>query len=80
MDELPGDVTSQGVYGLAGNVAEWIYAPARNPAFPMNAKGPLCCGASYLTPRNGVVARTWLATREIRRRDLGFRVIREAAP
>ena len=80
VDELPGDVTAQGVYGLAGNVAEWIYAPARNPAFPMNAKGPLCCGASYLTPRNGVVARTWLATREIRRRDLGFRVIREAAP
>lgn len=80
VDELRGDVTPRGVHGLAGNVSEWIFEPTRNPAFPMNPKSPLCCGASFLSPRNGVQARTWLPSREIRRRDLGFRVVRDAAP
>jgi formylglycine-generating enzyme required for sulfatase activity len=80
VDQLPGDVTPSGIHGLAGNISEWVQDPAKNPAFPMNPKSPLCCGASYLTPRDGVRARTWHPTREIRRRNLGFRIVRGTAP
>ena len=80
VDGNEADVTSRGVHGLAGNVSEWVRDPSKNPAFPMNPKQPVTCGASYLDPRNGAKARQWPATREIRRNDLGFRVVRDRAP
>jgi formylglycine-generating enzyme required for sulfatase activity len=80
VDRLGGDVTPRGIYGLAGNVSEWVRDPAKNPAFPMNPKQSLSCGGSYLHPRNGVRTRVWHPSRETRRSDLGFRTVRDAAP
>ena len=80
VDQSPGDVTRRRIHGLAGNVAEWAENPERNPAFPMNAKSPLACGGTFLAPGGGVRARIWLNTREIRRRDVGFRLVRQTAP
>ncbi len=74
------DRTPGGVMGLAGNATEWISDSALNPAFPMNQKGPVSCGASYLQPKNGSLARLWHADREARRADLGIRVVRDTAP
>ena len=80
VDQSPGDVTPRRIHGLAGNVAEWSENPERNPAFPMNAKSPVACGGTFLAPGGGVRARIWLNTREVRRRDVGFRLVRQAAP
>jgi formylglycine-generating enzyme required for sulfatase activity len=80
VDRSPDDRTPNGVFGLAGNVAEWVRDPIQNPAFPMNPKAPAACGASYMSPRNGALARRWLPSRSDRRRDLGFRILRESAP
>ncbi|NNM30843.1 MAG: hypothetical protein HKO57_15090, partial [Akkermansiaceae bacterium] len=77
VDASGNDRTAAGVRGLAGNVAEWVRDPSRNPAFPMNPKKPLACGGSYRAPANGLRARLWLPSREVRRPDLGFRVLRE---
>ncbi|MCP4730862.1 MAG: SUMF1/EgtB/PvdO family nonheme iron enzyme [Roseibacillus sp.] len=79
VDQSSGDVTPRRVHGLAGNVAEWSENPERNPAFPMNARSPLACGGTFLAPGGGVRARIWLNTREVRRRDVGFRLV-QAAP
>lgn len=80
VDAAPADVTTRGVHGMAGNVTEWVRDPAKNPAYPMNPKAPLVCGASYLQPRNGIRSREWLPGRDVRRQDLGFRIVRETAP
>lgn len=80
VDQLPGDVTPRGIHGLAGNVSEWVRDEARNPAFPMHPKKPVCCGASWSDPRNGAEARTWQANRETRLRHVGFRTARDSPP
>lgn len=80
VDRLPGDVTPLGVHGLAGNVLEWVRDPVKDPAYPMNPRKPMACGASYLQPRDGVKARHWMRSRDVRRRDLGFRIVQEAGP
>ena len=80
VDQEVGDVTDRGVYGLAGNVAEWLEKSALNPSFPMNATSPVAAGGSFLKPGRGVRERSWLETRGARRPELGFRVVRDAAP
>ena len=80
VDQSPGEVSRRRIHGLAGNVAEWSENPERNPAFPMNARSPLACGGTFLAPGGGVRARIWLNTREVRRRDVGFRLVRQVAP
>lgn len=64
------------IHGLAGNVAEWTQDSEVNPSFPMNAKSPVACGGSFLAPGSGASSRTWLQTRSLRRRDLGFRIVK----
>jgi len=80
VDAARTDVTPRSIHGLAGNVSEWVRDPAKNPAYPMNPKKPLSCGASYLNPRNAVRARIWFDSRRVRRRDLGFRIVRDTIP
>ena len=80
VDQSAGEVSRRRIHGLAGNVAEWSENPERNPAFPMNARSPLACGGTFLAPGGGVRARIWLNTREVRRRDVGFRLVRQVAP
>lgn len=80
VDAAEADTTPKGIHGLAGNVREWVRDPGVNPAFPMNPKTPMACGASYLQPRAGILASSWLDSRDVRQPDLGFRIVRQDAP
>ena len=80
VDAAVPDQTPSGIHGLAGNVSEWVRDPGHNPAFPMNPRAPVACGASYRHPRNGILACTWLESRDQKQADLGFRIVREAKP
>nr|NIP95477.1 SUMF1/EgtB/PvdO family nonheme iron enzyme [Akkermansiaceae bacterium] len=80
VDGFAGDVTPGGIHGLAGNVSEWVQDAATNPATPGTSRGPLACGASFLEPRDGALAQSRLSSHEVRRRDLGFRIVRDTAP
>tara|TARA_B100001094_G_scaffold24733_1_gene20777 strand:+ start:63 stop:560 length:498 start_codon:yes stop_codon:yes gene_type:complete len=76
VDQDPRSPGKLKIHGLAGNVAEWTQDSERNPSFPMNAKSPVVCGGSFLAPGSGASSRTWLQTRSLRRRDLGFRIVK----
>lgn len=65
--------TSHGVYGLAGNVSEWIGNKTLDPADPFSEPRYMTCGASYLRPQFGARTREWVDDRSLRRPDLGFR-------
>ncbi len=69
------DRTGKGLIGMAGNVAEWTDSLERNPAFPLDPKQPIACGGSFKAASAGAMARSFLKNREVRRDDLGFRVI-----
>lgn len=65
--------TIHGIYGLAGNVSEWMRKRTLNPADPSMPARYIISGASYLRPKHGARAREWVASRNLRRADLGFR-------
>jgi len=84
VDQETGDVTSNQIYGLAGNVAEWSLKSSKPATDPMAVlKKPVILGGSYndnLTATN----RRWLdpveegkSARDLRRRDIGFRTVGE---
>jgi len=75
---LPVDQTEQtshGIYGLAGNVAEWTRKKSLNTADPSQPARYVICGASYLKLKYGARAREWVDDRSLRRKDLGFRTM-----
>lgn len=78
--DQPGDVTDRGIHGLGGNVSEWTENLQMNPALPANPASPLACGGSFLFSGQAAGSRTWLTSRDIHMQNLGFRVVREAAP
>ncbi len=65
--------TNHGIYGLAGNVSEWMRKRTLDPANPSMPARYIISGASYLRPKHGARAREWVETRNLRRADLGFR-------
>ncbi len=72
----PVDQTSQtsfGIYGMAGNVSEWMRKRTLDPADLSKPARYIISGASYLRPKYGARAREWVADRNLRRADLGFR-------
>ncbi|MFK7910964.1 MAG: SUMF1/EgtB/PvdO family nonheme iron enzyme [Akkermansiaceae bacterium] len=69
------DKTKNNIYGLAGNVSEWMRKRSLNPADPTQPERYMICGASYLKPSYGVRAREWVDDRSLRRSDLGFRTL-----
>jgi len=71
------DVTGAGVAGMAGNVREWTRRPEIDPANPLAPKSFVVAGASFAEPSGGIATRLWVASRNVRRSDLGFRVIAE---
>lgn len=71
----PGDRTPGGLRGMAGSVAEWILAPAVNPANPLGKKQHVIIGGSHLEAGEGALTRRWTDDRGQRRDDLGFRVV-----
>ena len=48
---------------------------AINPANPLGEMGWVICGGSFLNPSSGALTREWVDSRDLRRPDLGFRVI-----
>lgn len=75
IDITAGDLTANGLRGMAGSVAEWTRRPALNPANPLGAKRHVIIGGSYEQPANGALSREWTDNRLLRRPDLGFRVV-----
>lgn len=71
----PQDVTGAGVAGLAGNVREWTRRSEIDPANPLAPRSFVLAGASFAEPSGGIATRLWVASRNVRRDDLGFRVI-----
>ena len=80
VDQSPRSPGKLEIHGLAGNVAEWTRDFERNPSFPMNAKAPVVCGGSFLVPASGASSRSWVSTRGLRRKDLGFRTVKGKPP
>lgn len=74
-DQSRGDETGAGLIGMAGNVREWTLQPEVNPEFPLAPKSFVIVGASFTDPANGAAARVWIDSRDVRREDLGFRII-----
>ncbi len=73
-DDTP-DKTPSGLIGMAGSVAEWTRRPAPNPSNPLGESLRVIIGGSYLKPANGALTREWLHDRNLRRPDLGFRIV-----
>lgn len=74
------DKSASGLYDMAGGVAEWTGNLAENPAVPMEGKKPVLVGGSFLRPQAGARAREWVADRNLRRPDLGFRLVWDRNP
>lgn len=71
------DVTGAGLSGMAGSVREWILRPEVNPADALAPKGYLVAGASFQDAGQAVGTRLWVDSRDVRRSDLGLRIIVE---
>ena len=65
--------TAIGLYGMAGNVSEWMGDKVLDPANPFAPPRYVIAGASYMRPKSGAEAREWVDDRSLRRPDLGFR-------
>lgn len=74
------DRNGAGFLGMAGGVSEWTRKPANNPSNPLGPKLWVLIGASYAKPASGAMARQWVAERELRRDDIGFRVAYDHLP
>lgn len=70
-----GDRTSAGVIGMAGSVSEWTRKPTANPANPLGEKLWVIVGGSYLKNGSNALSREFSDNRDLRRPDLGFRVV-----
>ncbi len=72
------DRTPAGLIGMAGSVCEWTAQPAANPANPLGEKLWVIIGGSYLKPGSNALTREWTPDRNLRRADLGFRIVFDA--
>ncbi len=71
----PTDRTPSGLSGMAGSISEWTASKAINPANPQGEKAWVIIGGSFLNPTSGALTREWAESRELRRPDVGFRVM-----
>ncbi|MEO5716402.1 MAG: SUMF1/EgtB/PvdO family nonheme iron enzyme [Luteolibacter sp.] len=72
------DRTPNGLIGMAGSVCEWTRRPAPNPANPLGERLWVIIGGSYLKPGSNALSREWTPNRNLRRPDLGFRIVSDA--
>lgn len=83
VDQKSPDLTSNGIYGLAGNVSEWSLKMTRPLHDPTTIeRKPVICGGSFADKSVGASYREWLDpepgmpdARDIRRINLGFRTV-----
>ena len=71
------DLTPAGLLGMAGSLAEWTAELESNPANPLGERHWVIIGGSYLKPGSNALTREWIDDRQLRRQDLGFRVLFE---
>ncbi len=71
------DRTPKALLGMAGSVAEWTLDRATNPSNPLGAKNWVVIGGSYLRPGSNALSREWVEHRDLRRPDLGFRIVND---
>lgn len=76
------DKTAKGIYGLAGNVAEWILDCTKPAGDPTNERClPVICGGSYFDQKKKSTDRLWLNkgihkdARDNRSPYVGFRTV-----
>ncbi len=69
------DRTPPGMLGMAGSLCEWTAKAAANPANPLGEKLWVIIGGSYLKDGSNALTREWTPDRNLRRADLGFRVL-----
>jgi formylglycine-generating enzyme required for sulfatase activity len=69
-----------GLLGMAGSVCEWTGQLAADPANPLGARQWVIIGGSYLKAGSNALTREWTPDRSLRRADLGFRLVFDAAP
>ncbi len=72
------DKSSNGIYNLAGSVSEWTRLQTEDPLNPRGAKKWLIMGGSYKQANTHALSHEWLDDRNLRRDDLGFRVVFDA--
>ena len=88
VDLSAADRTSVGVFGLAGNVSEWLADQHRDPASPVKPEMWVIAGGSYNAPEAGELTFHWLDpvvldvddARNFRSPTLGFRAVSDRAP
>ena len=78
IDPETADRTSNGILNLAGSVSEWTLLQDEDPINPRGAKKWLIIGGSYKQSGGHALSREWLDDRNLRRDDLGFRVVFDA--
>lgn len=69
------DLTGAGLLGMSGNVREWTLQPEVNPSAPLAPKTYVAAGTSYEDLSGSTATRLWLASRSVRRNDLGCRIV-----
>jgi hypothetical protein len=74
VNEESPDRTKNGLFGMAGSVAEWTSEARPTPDNPLGEELWVIIGGSYLNPNQGALSREWVADRMLRRPDLGFRI------
>lgn len=71
------DITPAGLLGMAGSLAEWTREPGINPANPLGRPSHIIVGSSHIATSGDALSREWTDDRSLRRRDLGFRLVRD---
>ncbi|RYD46199.1 MAG: hypothetical protein EOP85_07930, partial [Verrucomicrobiaceae bacterium] len=69
------DRTPPGLLGMAGSLSEWTAKAAPNPANPLGERLWVIIGGSHLKSGSNALTREWTGNRNLRRADLGFRIL-----
>ena len=69
------DKSPREVLNLAGSVSEWTRLQTDDPVNPLGAKKWLILGGSYKQSEGHALSEECLDDRDLRRDDLGFRVV-----
>ncbi|MDX1680743.1 MAG: SUMF1/EgtB/PvdO family nonheme iron enzyme [Akkermansiaceae bacterium] len=78
VDPETADRSAHGVLNLAGSVSEWTRLQVADPVNPLGAKKWLIIGGSYKQDKGHALSREMVDSRDLRRGDLGFRVVFDA--
>lgn len=69
------DRSGCGALNMAGSVSEWLLDPAASPSNPLGEKKWVLMGGSYLQHGSHAMSREWIDDRNLRRKDVGFRLV-----